>query len=125
MEFYRDFLGLPVNPERPNDKLPYDGAWLMIGPEMVHLMELPNPDPTDAEFRPAHGGKGQAFLHRGEEPGAADGGAGGEGDAVHGEQERAAGHLLQGSGLQHAGGGGGAGVEGPRRPELQVEIEYR
>ena len=62
MEFYRDFLGLPVNPERPNDKLPYDGAWLMIGPEMVHLMELPNPDPTDAEFRPAHGGKDRHFC---------------------------------------------------------------
>ena len=60
MEFYRDFLGLPVNPDRPNDKLPYDGAWLMMGPEMVHLMELPNPDPTDAEFRPAHGGKDRA-----------------------------------------------------------------
>ena len=62
MEFYRDFLGLPVNPDRPNDKLPYDGAWLMMGPEMVHLMELPNPDPTDAEFRPAHGGKDRHFC---------------------------------------------------------------
>ena len=31
-------LGLPVNPDRPTDKLPYDGAWLMIGTEMVHLM---------------------------------------------------------------------------------------
>ena len=62
MEFYRDFLGLPVNPDRPSDKLPYDGAWLMMGPEMVHLMELPNPDPTDAEFRPAHGGKDRHFC---------------------------------------------------------------
>ncbi len=62
LAFYRDFLGLPVNPDRPADKLPYDGAWLMIGPEMVHLMELPNPDPRDPERRPAHGGKDRHFC---------------------------------------------------------------
>jgi hypothetical protein len=37
--------GLEINPDRPHDKLPYRGAWLWIGPEMIHLMELPNPDP--------------------------------------------------------------------------------
>lgn len=37
--------GLEINLERPHDKLPYPGAWLWIGPEMIHLMELPNPDP--------------------------------------------------------------------------------
>ena len=62
MAFYEKMLGLAVNPDRPHDKLPYDGAWLMIGPEMVHLMELPNPDPTDAEFRPVHGGKDRHFC---------------------------------------------------------------
>ena len=62
LAFYRDFLGLPVNPDRPADKLPYDGAWLMIGPEMVHLMELPNPDPRDPVRRPAHGGKDRHFC---------------------------------------------------------------
>ena len=30
---------------RPKDKLPYRGAWLWVGSEMIHLMELPNPDP--------------------------------------------------------------------------------
>jgi glyoxylase I family protein len=44
--------GLQVNPDRPHDKLPYRGAWLWIGPEMIHLMELPNPDPTDKSQRP-------------------------------------------------------------------------
>lgn len=31
------------------------GRWLWIGPEMIHLMELPNPDPL--EGRPDHGGR--------------------------------------------------------------------
>jgi hypothetical protein len=53
-----DGTGLEINPDRPNDKLPYRGAWLWIGPEMIHLMELPNPDPTDKAKRP---GTGQAW----------------------------------------------------------------
>jgi len=56
MEFYGDMLGLEINLERPADKLPYRGAWLMVGPEMIHLMELPNPDCAHEEFRPTHGG---------------------------------------------------------------------
>jgi glyoxylase I family protein len=55
MHFYRDVLDLEINPERPHDKLPYRGEWLWIGPEMIHLMELPNPDPMDG--RPEHGGR--------------------------------------------------------------------
>ena len=55
MHFYQDVLGLEINPERPHDKLPYRGEWLWIGPEMIHLMELPNPDPMDG--RPEHGGR--------------------------------------------------------------------
>lgn len=51
--------GLEANPDRPNDKLPYRGAWLWIGPEMIHLMELPNPDPTERAKRP-----GVTCLHR-------------------------------------------------------------
>eukprot|EP00983_Pelagomonas_calceolata_P100633 1158595-Pelagomonas_calceolata.AAC.4 len=39
--------GLEENPDRPHHKLPYRGAWLWIGPEMIHLMELPDPDPKD------------------------------------------------------------------------------
>ncbi|KAK9809681.1 hypothetical protein WJX73_004478 [Symbiochloris irregularis] len=55
MEFYQGILGLEVNEDRPNDKLPYRGAWLMVGPDMIHLMELPNPDPKQG--RPNHGGQ--------------------------------------------------------------------
>jgi catechol 2,3-dioxygenase-like lactoylglutathione lyase family enzyme len=55
LDFYCGVLGLEVNPARPHDKLPYGGAWLWVGPEMVHLMELPNPDPLDG--RPEHGGR--------------------------------------------------------------------
>ncbi|WZN62847.1 glyoxalase [Chloropicon roscoffensis] len=62
MEFYQDVLGLPINPERPDDRLPYRGAWLWIGPEMIHLMELPNPDPTDLSDRPDHGGRDRHFC---------------------------------------------------------------
>ena len=46
---------MEVNPERPDDKLPYKGAWLWVGGEMIHLMELPNPDPMNG--RPEHGGR--------------------------------------------------------------------
>jgi len=48
-------LGLEINEERPHDKLPYRGAWLWVGSEMIHLMELPNPDPLTG--RPEHGGR--------------------------------------------------------------------
>ncbi|KAK9816659.1 hypothetical protein WJX72_003370 [[Myrmecia] bisecta] len=55
LEFYCGVLGLTLNPDRPDSKLPYRGAWLWVGAEMIHLMELPNPDPT--EGRPEHGGR--------------------------------------------------------------------
>ncbi len=51
--FYRDVLGLPVDPKRPD--LGYPGAWLMLGAQQIHLLELPNPDPVDG--RPAHAGR--------------------------------------------------------------------
>jgi glyoxylase I family protein len=51
--FYRDVLGLPVDPQRPD--LGYPGAWLMIGAQQIHLLELPNPDPVTG--RPEHGGR--------------------------------------------------------------------
>lgn len=53
---------MDINQARPNDKLPYRGAWLWIGPEMIHLMELPNPDPTDMSLRPEHGGRDRHFC---------------------------------------------------------------
>jgi glyoxylase I family protein len=33
----------------------FRGAWLDIGPQQIHLLELPNPDPVSG--RPAHGGR--------------------------------------------------------------------
>jgi len=51
--FYCDVLGLPEDPQRPD--LGYPGAWLTIGAQQIHLLELPNPDPVTG--RPAHGGR--------------------------------------------------------------------
>lgn len=51
--FYRDVLGLRVLPERPD--LGYSGAWLAVGGQQLHLLELPSPDATAG--RPAHGGR--------------------------------------------------------------------
>jgi glyoxylase I family protein len=53
LSFYRDVLGLAVEPARPD--LGYPGAWLALGAQQIHLLELPNPDPTDG--RPAHAGR--------------------------------------------------------------------
>lgn len=53
LRFYRDLLGLPVSPARP--ALSFPGAWLDVGPQQIHLLELPNPDPTTG--RPEHGGR--------------------------------------------------------------------
>ncbi|CAK9177126.1 unnamed protein product [Ilex paraguariensis] len=55
LDFYQNVLGLTINEARPHDKLPYRGAWLWVGSEMIHLMELPNPDPLTG--RPNHGGR--------------------------------------------------------------------
>ena len=98
MDFYVGLLGLPLNPDRPHDRLPYDGAWLMMGPEMIHLMELPNPDPTNLEFRPEHGGKDRHFCIgvRDLAPLVA---ALEREDTVHRQSKRTTRHLLQGSGL--------------------------
>lgn len=70
LRFYRDVLGLRVLPDRPD--LGYLGAWLAVGGQQIHLLELPSPagqdvrmpraqgyagaaDPTDN--RPTHGGR--------------------------------------------------------------------
>ncbi|KAK9131257.1 hypothetical protein Sjap_011744 [Stephania japonica] len=55
LDFYKNVLGLEINEARPHDKLPYRGAWLWVGSEMIHLMELTNPDPLTG--RPEHGGR--------------------------------------------------------------------
>jgi len=53
LRFYRDTLGLGVDPARPD--LGYPGAWLTVGTQQLHLLELPSVDPTTG--RPAHGGR--------------------------------------------------------------------
>ncbi len=53
LRFYRDVLGLKVNPQRPD--LGYPGAWLDVGAQQIHLLELPGGDNRGA--RPAHGGR--------------------------------------------------------------------
>lgn len=52
LKFYTGVLGLK---QLPRPKLPYFGAWLAIGSQQVHLLELENPDPISN--RPKHGGR--------------------------------------------------------------------
>lgn len=52
LEFYQGILGLELEP-RPD--LGFPGAWLKIGDQQIHLLELPSPDPL--EGRPEHGGR--------------------------------------------------------------------
>jgi len=52
LEFYCRILGLETA-ERP--ALDFPGAWLQVGGQQIHLLELPNPDSTDN--RPQHGGR--------------------------------------------------------------------
>lgn len=55
LEFYCGLLGLKTCDLRPDDTLYFRGAWLWVGNQMIHLMELPNPDPVTG--RPLHGGE--------------------------------------------------------------------
>lgn len=40
LDFYQGILGLRVNPERPD--LGYPGAWLDVGEQQLHLMQIDN-----------------------------------------------------------------------------------
>lgn len=60
LAFYRDLLGLCVDDARPD--LGYPGAWLRVGGQQIHLLELPNPDPVTG--RPAHGGRDRHAAFR-------------------------------------------------------------
>jgi glyoxylase I family protein len=53
LSFYQGILGLKLDESRPD--LGYAGAWLNVGQQQIHLLELPNPDPVKG--RPAHGGR--------------------------------------------------------------------
>ena len=58
LEFYQGVLGLEIDATRPD--LGYPGAWLRVGRQQIHLMELTNPDPVTG--RPAHGGRDRHFA---------------------------------------------------------------
>jgi len=51
--FYREILQLDADPGRPD--IDYPGAWLDVGAEQIHLLQVPNPDPVSG--RPAHVGR--------------------------------------------------------------------
>ena len=53
LDFYHGVLGMEIFPDRPD--LGYPGAWLQVQAQQIHLLQLPNPDPT--EDRPQHGGR--------------------------------------------------------------------
>lgn len=52
LKFYTGTLGLNQL-KRPD--LPFPGAWLEVGSQQLHLLELENPDSTTG--RPKHGGR--------------------------------------------------------------------
>jgi len=53
LRFYINVLGLPVDDSRPD--LGFPGAWLEVGEQQIHLLELPNCDPVAG--RPGHAGR--------------------------------------------------------------------
>ena len=52
LQFYCAVLGMQ---QVPRMDLPFPGAWLAVGDQQIHLLELPNPDPVTG--RPEHGGR--------------------------------------------------------------------
>lgn len=54
INFYHGLLGLKIDSNRP-EKLPFKGAWFMVGNQAIHALELPNPDANS--MRPEHGGR--------------------------------------------------------------------
>ncbi|HFE37970.1 MAG TPA: glyoxalase [Gammaproteobacteria bacterium] len=53
LHFYHHILGMDIDHSRP--ELGYPGAWLNVGEQQIHLLEVDNPDPT--QQRPQHGGR--------------------------------------------------------------------
>ncbi len=52
LKFYCGILGMQQT-DRPD--LGFPGAWLQLGAQQIHLLELENPDPVTG--RPEHGGR--------------------------------------------------------------------
>ena len=46
--FYTEALGLTVRDDRPD--FPFGGAWLDLGPQQVHLLEIDVPDDVGQHF---------------------------------------------------------------------------
>ena len=59
LDFYCSILGLALA-ERPD--LGFSGAWLTVGAQQIHLLELANPDPVSG--RPEHGGRDRHLALR-------------------------------------------------------------
>ncbi len=53
LDFYCGLLGMAIDQSRPD--IGFNGAWLKIASQEIHLLELPNPDPL--ENRPEHVGR--------------------------------------------------------------------
>jgi len=53
LRFYVDVLGLALDDSRPD--MDFSGAWLKVGEQQIHLLELPNFDPVTG--RPEHAGR--------------------------------------------------------------------
>lgn len=54
-KFYMNVFGFSDESFLRPPTLPYPGAFLRVGDDQIHLMGLPNPDPTSG--RPDHGGR--------------------------------------------------------------------
>jgi glyoxylase I family protein len=58
LEFYVDFLGIALDPNRPDKGFP--GVWLTLGGQQIHLIEDPSaPYQTDPEV---YGGRTRHFA---------------------------------------------------------------
>lgn len=53
LDFYQGILGMAIDDTRPD--IGFNGAWLQVAEHQIHLLELPNPDPSDN--RPEHAGR--------------------------------------------------------------------
>jgi glyoxylase I family protein len=58
LDFYHGILGLPVDDSRP--ELGFPGAWLQVGAQQIHLLELS--DPVAGRVFAAHGGRDRHFA---------------------------------------------------------------
>uniref|UniRef100_A0A0G4ICX0 Glyoxalase/fosfomycin resistance/dioxygenase domain-containing protein n=1 Tax=Chromera velia CCMP2878 TaxID=1169474 RepID=A0A0G4ICX0_9ALVE len=47
LRFYLDVLGMEDDTHLRPKTLPYPGAFVKVGGNQIHLMQLPNPDPKD------------------------------------------------------------------------------